>query len=392
MSATFFSPIFFARILRMLGQVMPMICRKKVTMLFSEKSLGICTPLRSPSSQPRKPLIRWVPKLSKNCEKPWPSPFIRLLAKPSGSSMMSRTTFLILATTAQNAAGAMPRSSSSPSMMNLTGSSRKRPTAATIRPMRPPAFLRSSAISARTSSTAWLERSMRSLLKASRAAITSFWRVSSWPSNFFCSSAAEPCSEAGSSPKILATRAGDDEVAGGDDRVHLGRDRRQLLDHAVGEILLGPIVRVGRPAGQARDRVPEPDDEAAGARMPLVDALLDDLEVALELSGEDGLCRLPLRHGVRREVLQQRLARRLRLVEGRLGLGAGLGAHVLLGADHAFLAGAGALDGALARRGERLERLHLEARHVGVGLAGARPAAWRGPRPDPPWPPGRARP
>ena len=35
----------------MLGQVMPISCRKNVTMLFSETSLGICTPLRPPSSQ-----------------------------------------------------------------------------------------------------------------------------------------------------------------------------------------------------------------------------------------------------------------------------------------------------------------------------------------------------
>ena len=80
----------------------------------------------------------------------------------------------------------MPRSSSSPSMMNLTGSSTNRLMALAIRPTSPPAFLRSSAISARTSSTAALERSTSSLLKLSRVAIASSCSWSSCPSNFAC--------------------------------------------------------------------------------------------------------------------------------------------------------------------------------------------------------------
>ena len=43
-------------------------------------------------------------------------------------------------------------------------------------------------------------------------------------------------------------RARDDEVAGGDDRVDLGRDRRQLVDHPVGEVLLGPVIRRRSPS------------------------------------------------------------------------------------------------------------------------------------------------
>ena len=80
--------------------------------------------------QPRRnPFSRCVPKLSKNCPNPSASPFIRLLANFIGSSAMSLTTFWIFATTAQNDAGGIPSSSSSPSMMNLTGSSRNRLTA-----------------------------------------------------------------------------------------------------------------------------------------------------------------------------------------------------------------------------------------------------------------------
>ena len=141
----------------MLGQVMPISCRKNVTMLFTETSLGICTSLRSPSSQ----LEEALEQVRAEVVEEQAEALGRALAagcwrSRSGSSAMSLTTFLILATTAQNAAGGMPSSSSSPSMMNLTGSSRKRLIALTIRPMSPPAFLRSSAISARTSSTAAL--------------------------------------------------------------------------------------------------------------------------------------------------------------------------------------------------------------------------------------------
>ena len=177
-------------------------------MLFTDTSFGTCTSLRPPSSQPRNPLQQMRPEVVEELPEPGGEPLEQVAWRTfSGSSAMSLTTCLILATRAQNAAGGMPRSSSSPSMMNLTGSSTKRLIALTIRPMSPPAFLRSSATSARTSSTAALERSTRSLLKLSRAAMTSVVQLSSCPSNFACSCAAQPFSDSGRSEKIFAIRS-----------------------------------------------------------------------------------------------------------------------------------------------------------------------------------------
>jgi hypothetical protein len=54
------------------AQLMPMIWRKKVMMLGSERSGGSETPTEpmAENSQSRRPLSRWVPALSKNCWKP----------------------------------------------------------------------------------------------------------------------------------------------------------------------------------------------------------------------------------------------------------------------------------------------------------------------------------
>ena len=211
----------------MFGHVMPISWRKNVTMLFSETSLGTCTSLTPPSSHSRKPLSRWVPKLEKNSPKPSASPWSRLLANSSGSSAICLTTFLILATTAQNAAGGMPSSSSSPSMMNLTGSSMKRLIALTMRPIRPPAFLRSSAISARTSSTAALELAISSLLKLSRVATTSSCKLVELAVELrllLLGEGAHRLGQVGEDLGDACPGVGDDQVAGDDDRVHLGGD------------------------------------------------------------------------------------------------------------------------------------------------------------------------
>ena len=264
----------------MFGQVMPISCRKNVTMLFSDKSLGTCTPLRSPSSQLRKPLEHVRRRSCRRTGRsPAPSPFSRLFANFIGSSAMSLTTFLILATTAQNAAGGMPSSSSSPSMMNLTGSSMKRWIALAMRPTSPPAFLRRSAISARTSSTAALERVDELLVEVvARGDRPARASLSSWPSNFACSSAAQ-------SPQRLRQRRRRSwrccsrallmmQLAGRDDGVDVGRDLGELVDHAVGEVAARPcrrpsVAQSGRPVTASQ----RPTNEAADARVALVDAL-----------------------------------------------------------------------------------------------------------------------
>ena len=66
----------------MFGHVIPISCRKNVTMLLTETSFGSCTPTRRGRrvSQLRNPLSRCVPKLSKNCPKPSRRPLSRLLA------------------------------------------------------------------------------------------------------------------------------------------------------------------------------------------------------------------------------------------------------------------------------------------------------------------------
>ena len=82
-SATFFSPRCLARSPRILAQVMPMSCSRNVTMLLSDKSFGISTPTSPspPSSQLMNPLSKCPGKLSKNWEKPLPSPLSKLPAR-----------------------------------------------------------------------------------------------------------------------------------------------------------------------------------------------------------------------------------------------------------------------------------------------------------------------
>ena len=153
----------------MLGQVMPMICRKKVTMLFSEKSLGICTPFRSPSSQPRKPLIMWVPKLSKNWLKALAEPLQQVVGEAERVVDDVADDLLDLGDDRPEGRRRDAEQLEQALDDELDRIVEEAADASTIRPTSPPAFLRSSAISARTSSTAWLGASMRSLLKSSRA-------------------------------------------------------------------------------------------------------------------------------------------------------------------------------------------------------------------------------
>ena len=154
------------------------------------------------------------------------------------------------------------------------------------------------------------------------------------------------------------------------------------------------VVRLRPPSRAAGDRVPEPDDEAADARVPLVDALLHRLEVGLELGDEHGPWPRPTPPW-----------------RWRAGPSAARSTSVWA-SSKTFLASAPALariDSSeptmpswraplpltvpCARRG-RAPRAPASAGAAmsPSALAERLPAARRGPWPDPPWPPGRARP
>ncbi|QJR03659.1 hypothetical protein HH800_16600 [Sphingobium yanoikuyae] len=133
----------------------------------------------------------------------------------------------------------------------------------------------------------------------------------------------------------LVARLLDARLARLDDRVDFGRDFAQFLDDAVGEVLLRPVIALGRPVGQAGEIV---RDRGERAFMALLDLIGDALEVRFESSGEVGLRRLPLVHGVGNKVFEKALHILLGAGEGGAGLRPRLFAHLRFGADHRGLA------------------------------------------------------